>query len=193
MKRLLRWLFSTKSESKKYKYELLFIAYLLLISLIVIVISNTINLGDIVDRILSIFILIQWILFFFPCIMRLFDISDYNEKIKVVNGEKKFKFEPLLCNISEVEKWIKNALIPDTIYVKSLNGKNITIISVDYETKGKNGPFINKQILINDKEIKDLKDIKKEIYQTCMIKDDCILIMAITEYNDPKYFNKILD
>ena len=193
MKRLLRWLFSTKSESKKYKYELLLITYLLLISLIVIVISNTINLENLVDRILGIFILMQWILFFVPCIIRLIDISNYNEKIKVVNGEKKFKFEPLLCNISEIENWIKNALIPDTIYVESLNGKNITIISVAYETKGKNGPFINKRILINDKEIKDLQDIKKEIYHTCMIKDDCISIMAITEYNDPKNFNKILN
>ena len=26
-----------------------------------------------------------------------------------------------------------------------------------------------------------------------MIKDDCISIMAITEYNDPKYFNKMLN
>ena len=193
MKRLLRWLFSTKSKSKKYKYELLLITYLLLISLIVIVISNIINLENLLDRILGIFILMQWILFFIPCIIRLIDISDYNEKIKVINGEKKFKFEPVLCNISEIENWIKNALIPDTIYVESLNGKNITIISVAYETKGKNGPFINKQILINDKVIDDLQDIKEEIYHTCMIKDDCISIMAITEYNDPKNFNKILN
>ncbi len=193
MKRLLRWLFSTKSKSKKYKYELLLITYLLLISLIVIVISNTVNLEDLVDRVLGIFILMQWILFFVPCIIRLIDISDYNEKIKVINGEKKFKFEPVLCNISEIENWIKNALIPDTIYVKSLNGKNITIISVTYETKRKNGPFLNKQILINDKVIEDLQEVKEEIYHTCMIKDDCISIIAITEYNDPKNFNKILN
>lgn len=151
MKRLIKWLFSTKSKSKKYKYELLLITYLLLISLIVIVISNTINLEILVDKILANFW--QWILFFFPCILRLIDISDYNEKIKVINGKKKFKFEPLLCNISEIENWIKNAVTPDTIYVKSFNGKNVTIISVAYETKGKNGPFINKQILINDKII----------------------------------------
>lgn len=192
MKRLLKWLFSTKSKSKKYKYELLLITYLLLISLIVIIISNTINLDNVADRILSIIILMQWILFFVPCLIRLIDISDYNEKIKVINGEKKFKFEPVLCNISEIEKWIKNALIPDTIYVKSFNGKNITIISVAYETIGKNGLFINKQIWINDKEIVNIQDIREEIYHTCMIIDDCICIMAITEYNDPKNFNKII-
>ncbi len=191
MKRLFEWLFSTKSKSKKYKCELLLIAYLLLISLIVIIISNTINLDKVVDRILGIIILMQWILFFVPCLIRLIDISDYNEQIKVINGEKKFKFEPVLYNISEIEKWINNAAIPNTIYVKSFNGKNITIISVAYETKGKNGPFINKQILINNKVIESVQDIREEIYHTCMIKDDCISIMAITEYNDPKNFNKI--
>lgn len=193
MKRLFKWLFSTKSKSKKYKYELLLITYLLLTSLIVIIISNTINFDNIIDRILGIFILMQWVLFFVPCLIRLIDISDYNEKMKVINGEKQFKFEPVLCNISEIEKWIKNAVIPDTIYAKSFNGKNITIISVAYETNGKNGPFINKQILINNKVIESVQDIRKEIYHACMIKDDCILIMAITEYNDPKNFNKIIN
>ena len=142
---------------------------------------------------LGIIILMQWLLFFVPCLIRLIDISDYNEKIKVINCEKKFKFEPVLYNISEIEKWIKNAVIPDTIYVKSFNGKNVTIISVVYETKGKNGPFINKQILINDKVIESVQDIREEIYNTCMLKDDCITIMAITEYNDPKNFSKIIN
>lgn len=193
MKRLLKWLFSTKSKSKKYKYELLLIAYLLLTSLIASIISNTINLNKVVDRILSIIILMQWLLFFFPCLIRMIDISDYNEKIKVINGNKKFKFQPVLYNISEVAKWIKNSVVPDTIYVKSFNGKNTTIISVTYETKGKNGPFINNQILINDKVIENVQDIKEEIYHTCMVKDNCIFIMAITEYNDPKYFSKIIN
>lgn len=193
MKRLLKWLFSTKSKSKKYKYELLLITYLLLISLIVIIISNTINLDNIVDRILGIIILVQWLLFFAPCLIRLIDISDYNEKIKVMNGEKKFKFESVLYNISEIEIWIKNAVIPNTIYVKGFNGKNTTIISVAYETKGKNGPFINKQILINDKVIESVQNIREEIYHTCMVKDNCISIMAITEYNDPKNFSKIIN
>ena len=193
MKRLFKWLFSTKSKSKKYKYELLLITYLLLSSLIVIIISNTIKLNNVVDRILSIIILTQWILFFFPCLIRLTDISDYNEKIKVINGKKKFKFEPVLYNISEVEKWILNATMPDTIYVQSRNNGKIVIIEVSFETKGKNGPFINKQILINDKLIESVQDIREKIYNLCMIKDDCISVKAITEYNDPKNFNKIIN
>ena len=58
MKRLIKWLFSTKSKSKKYKYELLLIAYLLLLSLIIIIISNTINLNNVVNRILGIIMVI---------------------------------------------------------------------------------------------------------------------------------------
>lgn len=192
MKRLFKWLFSTKSRSKKYKCEILLICYLVIISALVIIVSNLFNLDKITDRVLGIIILIQWILFFIPCVIRLIDISDYNERSKVINGEKKFDFEPLLCNISEVQKWIINAIMPDTLYVKSNNKDKITIISVSFETKGKNGQFINKQILINDKEIVNIQDIREEIYHSCMINDDCICIMAITEYNDPKNFNKII-
>lgn len=193
MKRLFKWLFSTKSKSKKYKYEILLIGYLILISTIVIVVSNTINLDSIINRLLCIVILIQWVLFFIPCIMRLTDISDYNEKNKVINGEKQFKFEPLVCSIYEVEKWLMNAESQDTIYVKSSSGKNITIISVIFDIKGENESFTDKQILINDKEVKSVQDIREEIYHTCMVNDDCIFIMAITEYNDPKNFRKIIN
>ena len=193
MKHLFKWLFSTKSKSKKYRYELLLIGYLILTSLIVFILTRTINLNYIVAKILSIFTLTQWLLFIHPCLVRMIDISDYNEKNKIINGKKQFKFEPVLSNISEIEKWIMNAVSPDTIYVKSINGRNITIISVAFETKGKNGPFINKQILVNEKELTNSQDVRKEIYNTCMIKDDCVSIMAVTEYNNPKYFNKIMN
>lgn len=192
MKRLFKWLFSIKSKSKKYKYEIILVCYLLLILTIVIILSNIANLNHIVSRVLGIIVLVQWILLFIPCIIRIFDILDYNEKMKVVTGNKQFKFEPLLCNINEIEKWITNAITPDTLYIKSSIENNITIISITFMTRGKIGPFINKQIWINDKEITNIKDIRQEINNTCMIKDDCVYLMAITEYNDPKNFNKII-
>lgn len=193
MKSLFRWLFSTKSNSKKIKYEIILICYLILISIIIIVISNTINLDNVVDRVLGIVILLQWLIFFIPCVLRIIDISDYNEKIKVVSGKKHFKFEPVLCSVSEIEKWIINAVTPDTLYVKGSDINKVTIISVTYETRGKNGPFINKQIWINDKEIENVHNIKDEIYHLCKIKDDCVYLLAITEYNDPKDFNKLIN
>lgn len=193
MKRLFKWLFSTKSKSKKYKYEIILVCYLLLILTIVIILSNIANLDSIVDRVLGIIVLVQWILLFIPCIIRVLDISDYNEKMKIITGKKQFKFDPFLCNITEIEKWIMNAITPDTLYIKSSSGNNTTIISVTFETRGKNGQFINKQIWINDKEIVAVKDIGQEINNTCMIDDGCVYLMAITEYNDPKNFNKIIN
>lgn len=193
MKRLFKWLFSTKSKSKKYKYEIILVCYLLLISVLVIILSNTANLDTIFDRILGIIVLVQWIVLFIPCVIRLFDISDYNEKMKVYTEKKPFKFEPLLCDISEIEKWIINAKTPDTLYVKGANENNISIISVTFETKGKNGPFINKQIWINDTEIIENNVIRREIHSSCLIENECIYLLAITEYNDPKNFNKIIN
>ena len=136
MKRLFKWLFSTESKSKKYKYEIILICYLILISIITYIIS----------------------------------------KLKT----------------SEIENWINNATEPDTIYVKGIR-ENITIIEVSFETKGRtiNEPWCNKQIWINDKEIKNANEIEEELYRTCLIKDDCICLMAITFYDDPKNFYKL--
>ena len=106
-------------------------------------------------------------------------------------GKKRFKFKPLLCDIAEIERWIKNAKTPDTLYVKGANENNISIISVTFETKGKNGPFINKQIWMNDKEIVEYNAIRQEIQSSCLIENECIYLLAITEYNDPRNFDKI--
>ncbi len=191
MKRLFKWLFSTESKSKKYKYEVILICYLILISLLKDIISKLINV-NIVETILTCFVLIQWFLFIIPWIMRLIDISSYNEKNKVTSGKKKFKFDPIWCKVSEIENWINNAKEPDTIYVKGIR-ENITIIEVSFETKGRsiNEPWYNKQIWINDKEIKNANEIEEELYRVCLIKNDCICLMAITFYDDPKKFYKM--
>lgn len=193
MKRLFKWLFSTESKSKKYKYEIILICYLILITATVYIIFNFVGLNDIVETILTYFVLIQWFLFIIPWIMRLIDISSYNEKNKVTKGKKKFKFDPIWCKVSEIENWMNNATEPDTLYVKGIQEENITIIEVSFETKGRsiNEPWYNKQIWINDKEIKNANEIEEELYRACLIKDDCICLMAITFYDDPKNFYKM--
>lgn len=192
MKSLFKWLFASKSESKKYKYEIILICYLLTISTVMVFLSNAEILCSAINRMLCIAALAQCFLLFIPCIARLFDISDYNERIKVMTGRKVFKFEPLLCEIPKIEEWIINASIPDTLYLKGNKENNVVILSIVFGTKGKNGPFINKQILINDKEVKDIIGIREEIDNTCMINDGCVYLLAVTEYNDPKFFYKIL-
>ena len=180
--------FLTKSESKKYRYEIILICYLILITAIVSIISSFLNINDIVETILIYFILIQWFLFIIPMIMRLIDISDYNEKNKIMNGKMKFNHDPIWYKVSKIENWIMNATKPDTLYVKGIRGENITIIEVSFETKGRNKPWYNKQIWINDKEIKNIDNIKEELYHTCLIEDDRICLMAMTLYSDPRNF-----
>lgn len=190
MKRLFGWLFSTKSKSKKYKYEVFLVCYLLIVSILVIVLSNVIDLDNAVDRVLGILVLFEWILLFIPCIIRLFDIADYNEKKRVITGAKQLKFEPLLCSIFEIEKWIAGAKVPDTIYVKGINENKI--ISVTFEVNGKNGPFVNKKILVDGREIASTEAVIEELKHTCVIKQDCVYLLAITEFNDPKDFKMLL-
>lgn len=185
-----KWLFSTKSYSKKYFPEILLVGYLIINTIIGIIIENLFNISNIFTIIYDYFILVQWILFLIPCIVRIVDISDYNESNKIKNGKKKFNFKPILYNIKDVKKWIYNSKEPDVIYVKSKNEKIITI-DVSFETRGKNGPFINKKIYVDDVEL-PIEEVEEAILSKCIITNDCVSIVAITEKNNPKYFDRIL-
>lgn len=99
-----KWLFSTKSYSKKYFPEILLVGYLIINTIIGITIENIFHISNTFTIIYDYFILVQWILFLIPCIVRIVDISDYNETNKIKNGKKKFKFKPVLYNIEDVKK-----------------------------------------------------------------------------------------
>lgn len=189
---LFKWLFSTKSKSKKYLPEILLISYLILITLIVILICNLIDLSTIYDRILGYFILIQWLLFPIPCILRIIDISDFNEMQKIHAGKRQFKYDPLLVPLTDIQKWVVNSSIPDVIYLKGDKKNAVTIVEIAFETVGKNGPFINKQIFINDKKINDIEKLKSELKNSCSVENNCVYLLAITDSNPPENFYKIL-
>lgn len=189
--KLFKWLFSTTSNSKKYFPEILLIIYLIAYTIIGITIGNLFNINNIFISIYVYLLLAQWLLFLIPCIVRIIDISDYNEKNKIKNGKKKFNFKPILYSIKDVNNWIKFSKEPDVIYVKSKN-EGITTIEVSFETKGKNGPFINKKIFVDDVEIQ-IEELEETIFNLCTITNDCVDIIAITENNDPKYFKKIIE
>lgn len=191
MKRLFKWLFSTKSKSKKYFPEILLLVYLAVSTMIGIIIVNLFKINNIFTTIYAYFILIQWILFLIPCTVRIINVSDYKDGKKIKNGKMKFNFKPILYNIKDVKKWVYISNEPDVIYIKSKNEK-IIALEVSFETKGRNGPFINKKIYFDDVEIK-VEELEKTILDKCIILNNCVYIVAITEYNNPKYFNKILD
>lgn len=61
---------------------------------------------------------------------------------------------------------------------------------MSFETKGKNGQFINKKIFIDDTELSS-EEVEEAILNKCVITNDCVSIVAITEKNNPKYFDRI--
>ena len=191
MLKLFKWLFSKTSKSKKYKPEIILYCYLITISAIVIFIVNIIGVPDIVNKILSWAVLIQWALVI-PSAFRIFDIADHNEKLKIMSGKRKFNFKPVKYNLSDIEKWLSLSQFPDTIYVKGTDGK-IVIIEVSFEVNGKSGPFVDKAIFINDIIMNTLDDAKQTISTKCIIENDSLSLLAITEFNNPKFFANILE
>ena len=116
--KLLKWIFSLKSISKRYVNEILLLCYLIITTLIVVIASNCFELSKTIDRIFGIIILLQWILLFIPCMSRILSIIDYNKDIKIKNGELKLNFSPILYSLQDILYWLEYASIPDTIYVK---------------------------------------------------------------------------
>lgn len=190
--KLLRWIFSLESRSKRYLYEILLMCYLIITTVIVIIASNCFELSETTDRILGRIILLQWILLFIPCISRIFNIIDYNKVIKIKNGELKLNFSPILYSLQDIIYWLEYASIPDTIYVKRKDDNGNVIIEVSYEVETRNGPFVNKKIFIDNEEIQSFTGIQDVLTKKCLIIENSVYVVATTEMNDPKLFSKII-
>lgn len=190
--KLLKWIFSLESISKRYLYEILLLCYLIITTLIVIIASNYFELSKTTDRILGIIILLQWILLFIPCISRILSIVDYNKDMKIKNGKLKFDFSPILYSLQDVIYWLEYASIPDTIYVKRKDNNGNVIIEVSYEVEKRNGPFVNKKIFIDNEEIQSFMGIQDILTKKCLIIENSLYVVATTEMNNPKLFSKII-
>ena len=118
--KLLKWIFSLKSLSKRYVNEILLLCYLIITTLIVVIASNCFELSKTIDRILGIIILLQWILLFIPCMSRILSIIDYNMDIKIKNGELKSPFFYLSIALS-IKLIASSALTPSTSIISSVS------------------------------------------------------------------------
>ena len=190
--KLLKWIFSMKSISKRYFNEILLLCYLIITTLIVVIASNCFELSKTIDRILGIIILLQWILLFIPCMSRIFSIIDYNMDKKIKNGKQKFNFSPVLYSLQDILYWLEYASIPDTIYVKRKDNIGNLIIEVSYEVEKRNGPFVNKKVFIDNEEIQSFTEIQDILTKECLIKENSLYVVATTDLNDPKLFIKII-
>ena len=177
--KILKWIFSLKSISKRYVNEILLLCYLIITTLIVAIVSNCFELSKTIDRILGIIILLQWILLFIPCMSRILSIIDYNKDIKIKNGELKFNFSPILYSLQDILYWLKYASIPDTIYVKRKGNTGNLIIEVSYEVEKRNGPFVNRKVFIDNEEIQSFTKIQNILTKKCLIKENSLYILEI--------------
>ena len=113
-------------------------------------------------------------------------------KKRIVNGDYCFKFLPRFYGIKDIEYWIINSTTPDIIYVKSKDLKRLNSIEVNFEVMGKNGNFIIKKIFFDGVEMGS-DSIISNIKKKCYLLNDCLELIVITEYNNPIYFQKILE
>ena len=105
--------------------------------------------------------------------IRLISVSDNKEENDIKRDGYKFKYKPIKLSADDFKYWITNAVMPETIYVKSALKVNYKFM-VDYETQGKNGPFINKRFYLDNKELKDEKECVKVFQELSIIFDDYI-------------------
>lgn len=68
------------------------------------------------------------------------------------NSSFKFKYRPLNLKYDDVLLWLEKGNIPDTLYLKGAK-KEFVKIEIKFSTIGKNGPFVNKCILLDNKEL----------------------------------------
>ena len=191
--KLLKWIFSLKSISKRYVNEILLLCYLIITTLIVVIASNCFELSKTIDRILGIIILLQWILLFIPCMSRILSIIDYNKDIKIKNGELKLNFSPILYSLQDIQYWLEYASIPDTIYVKRKCNTGNLIIEVSYEVEKRNGPFVNKRFFLDNNELNDEIECIKVFQKLGIIFEDYILVYETFDHNRPDIIFEIIN
>lgn len=159
----------------------------LLIIIIDAIVENTINIsmplaGDYIIRILLslsfIYILVIIIIFIV-------------NKCVTSNDSYKFKYKPLNLKRDDVMLWLEKGNVPDTLYFKGAK-KAVVKIEIQFGTIGKNGPFVNKRILLDNKEL-TLDEIGKELKEEIYLEESQCILLGYTENNDPSLFLKVLE
>lgn len=88
---------------------------------------SDIFLNRIVYRVISSICCLIIVILFIILLVKLSVISDNCDKLNFKSGTKKIKYASIKVKYEDVKFLLENALMPETLYVKSINGNNYII------------------------------------------------------------------
>ena len=191
MKKFVSKLFSGETDNISYLEE----TKDFLLGIIVPVISFVLSLLIPVDTPFRLLTAVFLGLIFFMVLLfsvRLTRVSDNKEVNNIKRTNYKFKYKPIKLSVGDFKYWIKNAVMPETIYIKSLHKINYKFV-VDFETQGKNGPFVNKRFFLDNNELNDEIECIKVFQELGIIFEDYILVYETFDHNRPDIIFEIIN
>lgn len=190
MKKFLYEIFTADTDSTSYKKVTLNFLLASIAPIVLFFICNLIPIGNVFRLILLIpIVTFIWMLLMF--FIRLIHVSDNKDLINIKRKGYKFKYKPIDLSIQDFEFWLKNAEVPETIYVKSKKGINYKF-EISFEVKGKNGPFYNKEFYLDDNKINDINECLKIFYELEIIYNDSIKVYETFDRNKPEIINIVI-
>ena len=88
--------------------------------------------------------------------------------------------------------WLKNAVVPEKLIVRSKNKINY-IFEISFETKGKNGPFYNKRFFLDNEELQDSNTCIEKLTSLDIIYNNELSIYETFDKNSPELLIKIIE
>lgn len=183
MKKFLYEIFTADTDSTSYKKVTLNFLLASIAPIILFFICNLIPIGNVFRFILLIpmFTFIWMLLMYFVSLMH---VSDNKALINIKRKGYKFKYKPIDLSIQDFKFWLKNAEVPETIYVKSKKGINYRF-EISFEVKGKNGSFYNKEFYLDDNKINNINDCLRIFNELEIIYNDSIKVFETFDRNSP--------
>ena len=191
IKKFISELFSAATTSTSYLEMIRNFLIGLIVPCVLLVLTNLIP----VKTPLRILIIIPIGLIMFMTIIffaRLIWVSDNRETNNIKSDKYKFKYKPIKLKVDDFVYWLKNAVVPEKLIVRSKNKINY-IFEISFETKGKNGPFYNKRFFLDNEELQDSNTCIEKLTSLDIIYNNELSIYETFDKNSPELLIKIID
>ena len=192
MIKVLKYLFSFKTDSIIYKPEI--IKFLLGVILVGVGLTFTemVFPNVLIIQILRGVFVISGLIVLFSFFNRLMCVSDNKEKYLIKNKQFKFKYKPIYVSVDDLEFLVKNATMPETMYVESATN-DFYILQVTFDISGVRGEFYDKQFMIDDLVIDDEKTFFLKLLELEIIFNNNIKLYATFDQNEPEVLLKVIE